>query len=590
MGRYNLIQNTSRLMAVLLALTLLLCLSPAVYADGESGQCGSELSWSLSAGTLTITGSGAMDEYNEFTMAPWYTLRDEILRLVLPEGLTTIGEMAFYDCEKIVSVAIPGSVTRIGDYAFAECTGMEMLSLGNVQSVGECAFFNCKSLRAVRLPDTLESIGDRGFYRCESLNTIKIPASINKLGSSAFGYCDMLVSAEICASVKAIPDLLFYGCSRLAVVTISGTAERIGDLAFMGCNSLRSFFANGSAMTTEQIDKMVSDDILGFANLGHVSQSAASDTAVSGVTIDNGDGTYTEEDTTVTSRDDATVSTTVTTVRPTGSIGETSAQIDVTVDSEEGWDNAKDAVEEALSRYNEQVTISGDQTNQPQIHVYVHGSNELDTEFLETLAGRDVAITATTANGSVWRVDGKDLQGMDFGDFSLTYELTAGPADLCEEMEATECFALRFLSDAEINAEVMIYLGESRAHQNAALFQRRGSLEKIQTVVVDDQGYAHFYLASVDTRTDYFIGMILQSEDAIIPDELLNYYGNPIRTSPIQYEITGRTSSWGMNINQVTWIMVGVFVMCIVTVGVVVFMLNKRKLKMGYVPDLGEDE
>ena len=75
MGRFKMTKYISRLMAVLLMLTLLLSLSPAVYADGESGTCGEGLNWSLSAGTLTITGSGAMKNYPESQMAPWYSHR-----------------------------------------------------------------------------------------------------------------------------------------------------------------------------------------------------------------------------------------------------------------------------------------------------------------------------------------------------------------------------------------------------------------------------------------------------------------------------------------------------------------------------------
>ena len=68
--------------------------APTVYADGESGICGDNLTWSLSAGTLTISGSGDMYDFPESSMAPWYHLREEITRLELPSGLTKIGALA----------------------------------------------------------------------------------------------------------------------------------------------------------------------------------------------------------------------------------------------------------------------------------------------------------------------------------------------------------------------------------------------------------------------------------------------------------------------------------------------------------------
>ena len=138
----------------------------------------------------------------------------------------------------------------------------------------------------------------------------------------------------------------------------------------------------------------------------------------------------------------------------------------------------------------------------------------------------------------------------------------------------------------------MIRLGDTWARQSATLFQRNGrELTRYQTVIVDGEGYAHLYLASVDDKAEYYIAMNLpeQQEEAIIPDELLHEYGQPVNYTPIQYEITGRESSWGMNINQVTWIMIGGMTAVVVTVGFVMYLLNKRKLRMGYVPDLDEE-
>ena len=110
--------------------------------------------------------------------------------------------------------------------------------------------------------------------------------------------------------------------------------------------------------------------------------------------------------------------------------------------------------------------------------------------------------------------------------------------------------------------------------------------------MIDRQGYAHFYLASVTEQTDYYIAINMPQvqQEVIIPDEVLNAYGNPIRYEPIQYEITGRQSSWGMTLGQVTGIMAAVLVACVVAVGIVMYSLNKRKLKRGYIPELDEED
>ena len=112
MSHKKLQQNISRLMALLLVFALMLCATPAVHAEGESGSCGSNLTWSLNGGTLVITGSGAMTDFPESTMAPWYPYREEILRLELPSGLTSIGNLAFYECKYLTAVVIPSSVAK----------------------------------------------------------------------------------------------------------------------------------------------------------------------------------------------------------------------------------------------------------------------------------------------------------------------------------------------------------------------------------------------------------------------------------------------------------------------------------------------
>ena len=141
---------------------------------------------------------------------------------------------------------------------------------------------------------------------------------------------------------------------------------------------------------------------------------------------------------------------------------------------------------------------------------------------------------------------------------------------------------------------MLIRLGSNWAYRTATLFQRvDGQMLRRQDVMVDGSGYAHFYLASVDEQSEYFIAMDLtvENDDAIIPDEVLEEYGdNAVRYNPIQYEITGRKSSWGMEIDQVTWIMVGVMGGAVVIVGLVMYFMNKRRLAMGYVPEIDDED
>lgn len=560
-----------------------------------SGSCGTGLEWSFSGGVLTITGSGAMTNFPGSTMAPWYPIRAEILRVVLPEGLSSIGSLAFYDCENIVSVVIPNSVKTIGSYAFAECSGIEMLSLGSgVTSIGEAAFSDCYNIKSLRLPSSLNSIGLKAFYRCESITTVTVPQSVTSLGMSVFGYCKSLVSADIKANITVIPEFLFYGCKLLTSVTLPDTLEEISDFSFRGCDSLNTVYYAGEQLSSEEIEKMIDDSVPGFGNTGNVSDSEPVDSATSGSATLNEDGTVTQKNTTVSQGEETTVTTTVENTHPEESLeGQSSASITVVIEGEEGWKEAKEAVEEALKNYNETVAVLGSSSGSVEMTIYLTGTESIDSEFIDSMAGRNVVITIMTENGSIWKINGSDIaSGSESAGFSLVYELSEGSAELSEELGTAVSFVLRFNAPAEVNAEVLIRIGPAYARQNATLFQRDGELKRLQSVVVDTNGYAHFYLASVTEETEYYIAMNLPDaeQEAIIPENMLAEYGNPEYTEPIKYEITGRSSSWGMNLGQVMGILAAVMVTVIVVVGVTMFVLNKRKLRAGYVPQFDEDE
>ncbi|MBR2890076.1 MAG: leucine-rich repeat domain-containing protein [Oscillospiraceae bacterium] len=591
--------HISRLVAVALVVAMVLCQAGPVRADEIlGGACGDNMSWTLSAGTLTVTGTGAMWDFPESEMAPWYGYRHEIFRLVLGDGISSVGDLAFYDCYNILAVTVPDSVTDIGSYAFAGCSGMEMLRLSrNLKTLGECAFSDCVKLQSLRLPEGLLSIGLKGFYRCESIPTVTVPASVTSIGVSAFGYCKSLVSADIQAQITTVPEFLFYGCGKLTTVSLANATEDISEFAFRGCDNLGTVYYDGDAKTAQEIQEIIDNDVPGFQDNGHVSDSTPTDSSTTTTVTENEDGTVTQENTTVTEGDNSSVSTTVESTREenaqTG--GSYEAEIVVTVEGEEDWDDVTDTVEDALEDLNESAVVTGGDVEDVQITVYVTDSDSVDQEFLASMAGRDVIITVVTANGSQWRIDASQMDRTNLsGVYDLAYILTAADSTVTGELNADTAFSLRFLFPAVINAEVLIRLGDNWSYQNATLFQRLdGELIRRQDVVVDTKGYAHFYLASVDEQSEYFIAMNLEVEndDAIIPDELLAEYGeNAVRYTPIQYQITGRTSSWGMDINQVTWIMVGVLGTTVVVVGFVMYMMNKRRLAMGYVPEIDEED
>ena len=166
---------------------------------------------------------------------------DSLTSVSIPDSVTSIGDNAFYFCESLTSVTIPDSVTAIGDSAFSYCDSLTSVSIpDSVTSIGDEAFYSCSSLTSVNIPDSVTSIGDRAFSYCDSLTSVSIPDSVTAIGNRAFYYCDSLTSVSIPDSVTSIGDRAFYYCDSLTSVSIPDSVTSIGDCAFGSCTSLTS--------------------------------------------------------------------------------------------------------------------------------------------------------------------------------------------------------------------------------------------------------------------------------------------------------------------------------------------------------------
>lgn len=138
-----------------------------------SGTCGSNLSWQLDGGTLYISGSGAMDNFDYAKSryigggqnpAPWSELRGQITAISFSGSISSIGRDAFYGCTQLRSIKIPSGITEIDSYTFEGCT----------------------SLTSVEIPSSVTRINSEAFYGCSSLATITIPASVRVIEYRAF--------------------------------------------------------------------------------------------------------------------------------------------------------------------------------------------------------------------------------------------------------------------------------------------------------------------------------------------------------------------------------------------------------------------
>ena len=221
-----------RLLSFMLAVLMIASLLPATALAADrvaSGTCGAEgdgsnLTWTLdSDGVLTISGTGAMKEYDPYK-APWYGSSSRVKSAVIAEGVTSIGGKAFLDCTSLTSVTIPDSVTSIGKQAFMYCTSLTGVTIpDSVTSIGGAAFNGCSSLASVTIPNSVTSIGEYAFYNCSSLTSVTIPDSVTSIGVGAFASCTSLTSVTIPDSVTSINNGAFYDCTSLTDVYYAGS-------------------------------------------------------------------------------------------------------------------------------------------------------------------------------------------------------------------------------------------------------------------------------------------------------------------------------------------------------------------------------
>lgn len=254
---------------LLFAALLLLALCIGASAAGTSGKCGPSAYWSFdsSTGTLTISGSGAMNDYEYGNDYPWMDYRDSIQTIVIGDQITqigryaftgtacstikfgknvrSIGERAFLECRNLNGdLTIPDSVQTIGDNAFEGCTGLTgKLTLGNgLQTIGFNAFYDCPFSGDLVIPDSVTMIGIQAFY-CrpyylpETQGTLTLGRNLRTIGEFAFLKSRYTGSLTIPDSVVEIGKRAFYQCENLnGTLTLGKGLRTIGERAFTDCS------------------------------------------------------------------------------------------------------------------------------------------------------------------------------------------------------------------------------------------------------------------------------------------------------------------------------------------------------------------
>ena len=228
--------------------------TPSGGGTTDSGSLGKNLEWKLdSAGVLSISGTGAMPDYEKASEQPWYKYHEYIKKISIKSGVTSIGAHSFSGCYNATAATKTTSVTTIEDYAFYDCYSLETFdAVSSITKIGDYAFGKCTALGSVKLRDGLTSIGNHAFYDCTNLVEITIPVNVSSCGYGMFSGCSKLATIAVadgneyfCAS-----DGLLMNAQKTRVVQCPGaksgsivlpdTVTRISSSAFNGCSKITS--------------------------------------------------------------------------------------------------------------------------------------------------------------------------------------------------------------------------------------------------------------------------------------------------------------------------------------------------------------
>ena len=251
------IKLKKRLLSILLAAVMVLTMLPLGLVDtayaASSGTCGDKLTWSLSDdGTLTISGTGDMVEYEYYGAAPWYSFCMQVTTVIIENGVTSIGDCAFSGCSNLTKANIASGVKAIGNLAFSGCSSLTTVTVpASVTSIGESAFSRCAALTGVTIPSGVTTIGEYAFDSCAVLTSVDIPDGVTGIARGTFRNCTSLKNVTIPDSVTRIDRNAFERCTSLAAVTISRSVISIAEGTFTGSGTAVNVAAENKYYSSE---------------------------------------------------------------------------------------------------------------------------------------------------------------------------------------------------------------------------------------------------------------------------------------------------------------------------------------------------
>lgn len=236
--------------------------TPEVSKDIIKSGVDQNITWKLTKdGTLYLSGKGEMpnwvvdpgyfEEIHRHINTPWIEYKNQIKKVIIDSGITTISEGTFSDYRNLKNVILPDGVTKIEDEAFGDCISLEKVNLPDSLVTLERAFPNCRELNNIKIPDKLKSIGQSCFYACISLTYVEIPDSVETIGTCAFYGCKNLKSIKLSENITRIGGSTFRSCASLESIEFPKKMKALGDWLFAGCTSLKTLYFTGDKVIYE---------------------------------------------------------------------------------------------------------------------------------------------------------------------------------------------------------------------------------------------------------------------------------------------------------------------------------------------------
>ncbi len=237
------------LLAALMALTLCSCsdegeaqgnneldnfVEDEVVIDSITNEAGETFYFDpVDSDTVTITGYASPDKPHILNIpatldgkrvvsisANAFYFRSDLTTIIIPNGITEIGDYAFAGCSKVTSISFPASLQKIGNAAFYSCELLDAVVLRGTVEIGSNAFYGCTAMTRLNLPASLRTVGDAAFYGCSALTALTVPSGTEEIGKQAFQDCKALTSLRLPDTLQSIGEFNFTGTEALYIENV----------------------------------------------------------------------------------------------------------------------------------------------------------------------------------------------------------------------------------------------------------------------------------------------------------------------------------------------------------------------------------